>query len=154
MALEPFDDQDMITVYLPPYEPPPAWIPAEEREGDPDYGNDLEAFLPRDIHLKRPGPSDQLGFHVRGGSERRSDIYISKIVPNSEAEKIGLKVGDQILHVNGASFGDIDHAQAVKILKSTSDIMMTVRYYPYGYRKTFTVNRCLTRRVSEPAMTK
>jgi hypothetical protein len=142
----------MITVLLPPYEPPPEWIPPEERSSDPDYSGNLSDFLPRNVILKRPNPSAQLGFHIRGGKEYRSEIYISKVISGSEAEKLGVKIGDQILSANGVSFCCMDHPQAVKILKSSSDIEMTLKYYPYGYRKTFST-RTLGRSVSTPHIT-
>ncbi|XP_062518781.1 PDZ domain-containing protein 11-like [Corticium candelabrum] len=146
---QPSKSEKMITVHLPHYDPPPEWIPPEERDSDPDYSGNLADFLPRTIVLKRPHPSTQIGFHIRGGKEYRSEIYISKVISDTEAEKLGLKIGDQILAVNGVSFGSLDHPEAVKILKSTSDIEMTLKYYPYGYRKTF-ASRKFSRRSSTP----
>lgn len=58
-------------------------------------------------------------------------------MPNMEAERLGLKEADQILSVNGTDFEDIEHAKAVKILKSQTRVIMKVRYFPYGYRKTY-----------------
>lgn len=54
-----------------------------------------------------------------------------------EAERLGLKESDQILSVNGTDFEDIEHTKAVKILKSHTHIIMRVRNFPYGYRKTY-----------------
>lgn len=58
-------------------------------------------------------------------------------MPNMEAERLGLKEADQILSVNGTDFEDIEHAKAVKILKSHTHVAMKVRHFPYGYRKTY-----------------
>ena len=60
-------------------------------------------------------------------------------MPNTEAEHLGLTEGDQILSVNGTDFMDVDHAKAVQILKGSTEIQMDVRYFPYGYRKTYEV---------------
>lgn len=78
-----------------------------------------------------------MGFNIRGGREHYCGIYLSKVMPNMEAEQLGLKEADQILSVNGTDFEDIEHAKAVKILKSHTHIVMKVRYFPYGYRKTY-----------------
>lgn len=82
-------------------------------------------------------PFLQLGFNIRGGMEHFCGIYLSKVTPNMEAERLGLKESDQILSVNGIDFEDIEHTKAVKILKSNAQIEMKVRYFPYGYRKTY-----------------
>lgn len=79
----------------------------------------------------------QLGFNIRGGREHYCGIYLSKVMPHMEAERLGLKEADQILSVNGTDFDDIEHAKAVKILKTHTHVTMKVRYFPYGYRKTY-----------------
>ncbi|XP_064090998.1 PDZ domain-containing protein 11-like [Macrobrachium nipponense] len=102
-----------------------------------DFNNDLQLFLPRSVTLIRDKVSDALGFNIRGGKEHYCGIYLSKVMPNTEAERLGLKEADQILGVNGISFEDIEHAGAVKILKSNQHIDMTLRFFPYGYKKTY-----------------
>lgn len=55
---------------------------------------------PRVVEL--PKTDEGLGFNVMGGKEQNSPIYISRIIPNGIADKIGgLKRGDQLLSVNG-----------------------------------------------------
>ncbi|KAL3878367.1 hypothetical protein ACJMK2_030726 [Sinanodonta woodiana] len=129
--------KDLISGRLPPYEYPPPWIPPHEREHHPDYNSDLEQFLPRNISLQRNEASEQLGFNIRGGKEHHCGIYVSKVMPGSEAERLGLHEGDQILSVNGVGFETIEHAEAVKTLKKDSKIWMTVRNFPYGYHQTY-----------------
>ncbi|CAL1533597.1 unnamed protein product, partial [Lymnaea stagnalis] len=73
-----------------------------------------------------------LGLMVRGGSEYGLGIFISGIDPFSVAENAGLKasqsrLGDQILDVNGQSFLDISHSDAVKHLKKRRHLIITVR---------------------------
>ncbi|KAM8933699.1 whirlin [Pelodytes ibericus] len=68
-----------------------------------------------------------LGLLIRGGAEYSLGIYITGVDQGSEAESAGLKVGDQILDVNGLSFLSIPHDNAVRILRSSRHLMMTVR---------------------------
>ncbi|XP_072908549.1 whirlin isoform X3 [Hemitrygon akajei] len=68
-----------------------------------------------------------LGLMVRGGAEYALGIYITGVDQGSVAEATGLKVGDQIIEVNGRSFLNIPHDEAVKILKSSHHLMLTVK---------------------------
>ncbi|XP_069465784.1 whirlin [Ambystoma mexicanum] len=68
-----------------------------------------------------------LGLMIRGGAEYALGIYITGVDRGSEAESAGLKVGDQILEVNGHSFLTIPHDEAVKLLKSSRHLMLTVK---------------------------
>ncbi|XP_069746278.1 whirlin isoform X3 [Narcine bancroftii] len=68
-----------------------------------------------------------LGLIVRGGAEYALGIYITGVDQGSVAEVTGLKVGDQIIEVNGRSFLNIPHDEAVKILKSSRHLMLTVK---------------------------
>ncbi|XP_048678734.1 whirlin isoform X3 [Caretta caretta] len=68
-----------------------------------------------------------LGLMIRGGAEYALGIYITGVDKGSEAESTGLKVGDQILEVNGRSFLSIPHDEAVKLLKSSRHLIMTVK---------------------------
>ncbi|XP_061655036.1 whirlin isoform X5 [Phyllopteryx taeniolatus] len=91
-----------------------------------------------------------LGLMIRGGAEYALGIYITGVDRGSAAECGGLKslpsqplqscpstspfcslpssqVGDQILEVNGRSFLNIPHDEAVRVLKSSRHLMMTVK---------------------------
>ncbi|XP_064608303.1 PDZ domain-containing protein 11-like [Liolophura sinensis] len=140
MSFDGHEAPAYIEAQLPPYEPPPLWIPPEQRKNNPDYNNDLTMFLPRTVLLQRHSQADQLGFNIRGGKEHHCGIYISKVT-HSVAARLGLKEGDQILAVNNISFENIDHAYAVKTLKTITDVQMTVRYFPYGYDRTYDKTR-------------
>ncbi|XP_013403617.1 PDZ domain-containing protein 11-like [Lingula anatina] len=134
---QPAQQNQTIQAELPAYELPPKWIPLDERQNHPDYNNDLRKFLPRALKLRRNKTTDQLGFNVRGGREHNCGIYISKVLPNTDAQRLGLKEGDQIITVNEADFLNVEHAEAVKILKRNLDVQLTVRYFPYGYDRTY-----------------
>ncbi|XP_032089183.1 whirlin [Thamnophis elegans] len=64
---------------------------------------------------------------IRGGSEYALGIYITGVDKDSEAENTGLKIGDQILEVNGRSFLSISHDEAVNLLKSSRHLIMTIK---------------------------
>ncbi|KAG9477851.1 hypothetical protein GDO78_013045 [Eleutherodactylus coqui] len=73
------------------------------------------------------GEGSSLGLLIRGGAEYSLGIYITGVDHGSEAESAGLKVGDQILDINGISFLSIPHDEAVRILRSSQHLMITVR---------------------------
>ncbi|GAB1607263.1 PDZ domain-containing protein 11-like [Argonauta hians] len=132
---------DPVRAQLPPYELPPYWIHPQQRQNHPDYDNNLQQFLPRKIHLTRTNASDQLGFNIRGGKEHHYGLFVSKVMADSEPERMGLSKGDQILSVNGINFESIEHNEAVKILKINTTIDMVVQYFPFGYDRTFDKSR-------------
>ncbi|XP_034064205.1 whirlin isoform X1 [Gymnodraco acuticeps] len=68
-----------------------------------------------------------LGLMIRGGAEYGLGIYITGVDPGSAADACALKVGDQILDVNGQSFVTISHDEAVHILKTGRHLLMKVR---------------------------
>ncbi|XP_064185275.1 PDZ domain-containing protein 11 [Anguilla rostrata] len=132
----PYDDYQLPVVFLPSYESPPAWIAPQDRIHHPDYNNELTQFLPRTIILKKP-PGAQLGFNIRGGKASQLGIFISKVVPDSDAHRAGLQEGDQVLSVKvNDHVSLLDHlSQAVEILKTAREILMRVRFFPYNYQR-------------------
>lgn len=139
----PKDKRELIRAKLPSYEPPPPWIPPHERENHPDYNSDIRQFLPRVMNLQRSKTTEQLGFNIRGGQEHHCGIFVSKVMPNSEAEHLGLREGDQILEVNNIDFENINHSEAVNVLKTNTTIHMVVSDFPYGYNRTYDKTRLL-----------
>lgn len=51
----------------------------------------------------------------------------TRVDKGSPAEQSGLKPGDQIVGVNGHSFLSIFHHEAVKVLKTYTTLVMTIR---------------------------
>ena len=105
----------------------PTSAPSEDK-------NTLKRFIRR--ILISPKSTNYLGIQIRGGIEFSLGIFISKIEPKSEAALAGLRVGDQIIEVNGQIFSRISQAEAVKAIKHSiinyytnkSPIKFTVRY--------------------------
>uniref|UniRef100_H2YV06 PDZ domain-containing protein n=1 Tax=Ciona savignyi TaxID=51511 RepID=H2YV06_CIOSA len=115
---------------LPPYEHPPPWLPQHKRMDNPLYNSNLITFLPRNVTLKRSG-NRPLGFNIRGGTLDEYGVYISKVLKDSDADKLGLKSGDKILKVNNVSFVDIPHEEAVSHLQNFDVLQLEVQYFPY-----------------------
>lgn len=70
---------------------------------------------------------DGLGISLRGGQEYGIGLFISRVDNESCAAKCGLKMGDQIVEVNGHSFVNILHDEAVAILKSYQNLILTIK---------------------------
>ncbi|XP_066514481.1 whirlin-like [Hoplias malabaricus] len=80
----------------------------------------------RQVTLQRSRSREGLGFSIRGGSEHGVGIYVSLVEPGSSAEREGLRVGDQIIAVNDVVFDRVTHGDAVKVLKGSKKLSMTV----------------------------
>ncbi|NWS24388.1 WHRN protein, partial [Polioptila caerulea] len=104
----------------PPPPAPPPLVPGELRQ----------------VTLRRSKAHEGLGFSIRGGAEHGVGIYVSLVEPGSLAEREGLRVGDQILGVNGKSLDRVTHAEAVKVLKGCKKLNLSVHSVgriPGGY---------------------
>ncbi|XP_071491707.1 PDZ domain-containing protein 11-like [Diadema setosum] len=121
----------------PPYKPPPPWIPPKERVGHPDYDNNLSKFLLRSVKFRRSKHNEQLGFSIRGGAEYGCGIYVCGVIPESVAYRVGMKPGDLILSINGINFSSITYDESIRILKNLDEVEARLKYYPYGYYKTY-----------------
>ncbi|KAG8010864.1 Whirlin [Nibea albiflora] len=90
----------------------------------------------RQVTMKRHKSNEGLGFSIRGGSEHGVGIYVSLVEPGSLAEKEGLRIGDQIMKVNDKVFDKVTHGEAVKVLKGSKKLCLSVRSVgriPGGY---------------------
>ncbi|NXL51517.1 WHRN protein, partial [Podilymbus podiceps] len=115
-----FDQYTAEGPYLPPAPAPPPVAPGELRQ----------------VTLRRSKAHEGLGFSIRGGAEHGVGIYVSLVEPGSLAEREGLRVGDQILGVNGKSLDRVTHAEAVKVLKGCKKLNLSVHSVgriPGGY---------------------
>ncbi|XP_037122132.1 erbin isoform X2 [Syngnathus acus] len=79
---------------------------------------------PHEIHVKLE-KNPELGFSISGGVGGRGNpfrpddngIFVTRVQPEGPASKI-LQPGDKILQANGYSFVNIDHGNAVSLLKT------------------------------------
>ncbi|XP_047446932.1 whirlin [Mugil cephalus] len=97
--------------------------PPDDLEANQRHGLGMEE---RTVNLNMDD-GRSLGLMIRGGAEYGLGIYITGVDPGSAADAGALKVGDQILEVNGQSFITISHDEAVHILKSGRHLLMKVR---------------------------
>ncbi|XP_033910121.1 harmonin-like isoform X2 [Acipenser ruthenus] len=67
-----------------------------------------------------------LGCSISSGPNQKPGIFISNVKPGSLSAEVGLQVGDQIVEVNGIEFSNLDHKEAVKVLKSSRSLTITV----------------------------
>ncbi|XP_013917165.1 PREDICTED: harmonin isoform X3 [Thamnophis sirtalis] len=67
-----------------------------------------------------------MGCSISSGPTQKPGIFISNVKPNSLSAEVGLEVGDQIVEVNGADFSNMDHKEAVKVLKSSQTLTIIV----------------------------
>ncbi|XP_070686949.1 harmonin-like [Pempheris klunzingeri] len=67
-----------------------------------------------------------MGISISSGPTQKPGIYISNVKPGSLSAEVGLKVGDQIVEVNGVDFTNVDHKEAVRVLKSSRSLTITV----------------------------
>ena len=69
----------------------------------------------------------RLGLVIRGGAEYGLGIFISGVDRSSLSEQMGLRLGDQILSVNGIDFRHRTHSEAVQILRRDSHLSIHLR---------------------------
>ncbi|XP_047453304.1 harmonin [Mugil cephalus] len=67
-----------------------------------------------------------MGISISSGPTQKPGIYISNVKPGSIAAEVALEIGDQIVEVNGVDFTNVDHREAVKALKSSRSLTITV----------------------------
>ncbi|XP_072159723.1 uncharacterized protein [Bemisia tabaci] len=68
-----------------------------------------------------------LGFSIRGGHEHGTGFFISAVENGSEAHSQGLKVGDQIIRVNGFPVEDATHRELLQLIQNQTTVNLKVR---------------------------
>ncbi|XP_018111245.1 membrane-associated guanylate kinase, WW and PDZ domain-containing protein 2 isoform X2 [Xenopus laevis] len=59
------------------------------------------------------------GFSIRGGREYKMDLYVLRLAEDGPAIRNGrMRVGDQIIEINGETTRDMTHARAIELIKS------------------------------------
>lgn len=77
----------------------------------------------------------RFGFNVRGGTDFNMPVAVSRIAPNSSAERAQPKIkeGDVVLLINGHDVSRMLHSQVVQLIKSTHEhnpngqLVLTIR---------------------------
>ncbi|XP_022411392.1 harmonin isoform X7 [Delphinapterus leucas] len=67
-----------------------------------------------------------LGCSISSGPIQKPGIFISHVKPGSLSAEVGLEPGDQIVEVNGIDFSNLDHKEAVNVLKSSRSLTISV----------------------------
>ncbi|XP_019407224.1 PREDICTED: harmonin isoform X4 [Crocodylus porosus] len=67
-----------------------------------------------------------MGCSISSGPTQKPGIFISNVKPGSLSAEVGLEVGDQIVEVNGVDFSKVDHKEAVRVLKSSRTLTISV----------------------------
>uniref|UniRef100_A0A8C9S8B0 Membrane-associated guanylate kinase, WW and PDZ domain-containing protein 1 n=1 Tax=Scleropages formosus TaxID=113540 RepID=A0A8C9S8B0_SCLFO len=63
--------------------------------------------------------SKGFGFSLRGGSEYNMDLYVLRLAEDGAAVRNGkMRVGDEILEINGESTKNMKHARAIELIKN------------------------------------
>ncbi|MFH4975287.1 hypothetical protein AB6A40_001996 [Gnathostoma spinigerum] len=89
----------------------------------------------RTITYTRSNRDQPLSLSLIGGRECSSGIFISEVQRGSQAEKIGLKRGDQIIELNGQSFKSMSHSRALDLLRSSTHLSLTVKSNLLGFKE-------------------
>uniref|UniRef100_A0A1B6D4W2 PDZ domain-containing protein n=1 Tax=Clastoptera arizonana TaxID=38151 RepID=A0A1B6D4W2_9HEMI len=107
----------------------------QKEEATPINSNQNQKPSPTDSRVRIVGVTRQkiggLGLSIKGGSEHKLPILISRIFKDQAADQTGeLFVGDAIIKVNGELITHCQHDEAVNILRNAGDIvMLTVKHY-------------------------
>ncbi|XP_052418836.1 membrane-associated guanylate kinase, WW and PDZ domain-containing protein 1 isoform X3 [Carassius gibelio] len=63
--------------------------------------------------------SKGFGFSLRGGKEYNMDLYVLRLAEDGAAVKNGkMRVGDEILEINGESTKNMNHSRAIELIKT------------------------------------
>ncbi|XP_061578055.1 membrane-associated guanylate kinase, WW and PDZ domain-containing protein 2-like isoform X7 [Cololabis saira] len=86
----------------------PLGIPADFRPQDYDYFT---------VELEKS--TKGFGFSIRGGREYSMDLFVLRLAEDGPAIRNGrMRVGDQIIEINGDSTRDMTHARAIELIKA------------------------------------
>ncbi|KAM8719666.1 hypothetical protein ACLKA7_005831 [Drosophila subpalustris] len=74
-----------------------------------------------------PERSAAYGFAVRGGKEHGIGFFVSHVEQGGEAQLKGLRVGDQILRINGYRLEDAVHKEFIQLVAGQDRVTLKVR---------------------------
>ncbi|XP_014119018.1 PREDICTED: T-lymphoma invasion and metastasis-inducing protein 2 isoform X2 [Pseudopodoces humilis] len=94
------------------------------------------------VHLTKTENISDYGFAVTAqvaGNEHLTHIFVSDVLPDGLAYKEGLRVGNEILSINGEAVSDLDLRQ-MELLFSERSVMLTVRMSHCGTQQPLCVS--------------
>ncbi|XP_078048671.1 uncharacterized protein LOC144476025 [Augochlora pura] len=95
--------------------------------GNPTGGGRMAVIgVTRNVRLRRRGASG-FGFSLRGGREYAAGFYVSDVQPGGEAHRNGLRVGDQIIRVNGYPVEDAVHQEVALLAKNQQVLVLKIQ---------------------------
>ncbi|XP_033239284.1 uncharacterized protein [Drosophila pseudoobscura] len=89
----------------------------------------LRLVRPHQRRLLAGGPerASTYGFAVRGGREHGTGFFVSHVEHGGEAQLKGLRIGDQILRINGFRLDDAVHKEFIQLVGSQDRVTLKVR---------------------------
>ncbi|XP_077956544.1 membrane-associated guanylate kinase, WW and PDZ domain-containing protein 2a isoform X7 [Gasterosteus aculeatus] len=102
---------------LPDYRMPPVQIASTLMAPDPraaQLSQDFDFFT---VELEKSAKG--FGFSIRGGREYKMDLFVLRLAEDGPAIRNGrMRVGDQIIEINGQSTQNMTHGRAIELIKS------------------------------------
>ncbi|EGD74859.1 hypothetical protein PTSG_07089 [Salpingoeca rosetta] len=80
---------------------------------------------PRRVKVQRD-KYGTLGFNMRGGAEFGVGLYVSKVDNGGPAARAGVRIGDEIVSVNGTAVQGLKHKEAVQLFTGTKKLKLVV----------------------------
>ncbi|XP_052856544.1 uncharacterized protein LOC128264879 isoform X2 [Drosophila gunungcola] len=89
----------------------------------------LRLVRPHQRRLLVGGPErgSTYGFAVRGGREHGTGFFVSHVEHGGEAQLKGLRIGDQILRINGFRLDDAVHKEFIQLVAGQDRVTLKVR---------------------------
>ncbi|XP_038620222.1 harmonin [Tachyglossus aculeatus] len=81
----------------------------------------------KEVRLDRVHP-EGLGISVRGGLEFACGLFISHLIKGGQADTVGLKVGDEIVRINGYSISSCTHEEIINLIRTKKIVSIKVRH--------------------------
>ncbi|XP_042563412.1 membrane-associated guanylate kinase, WW and PDZ domain-containing protein 2 isoform X2 [Clupea harengus] len=93
----------------------PDYRPQVQLPAVPDYRPQDFDYFTVDLEKSVKG----FGFSIRGGREYKMDLFVLRLAEDGPAIRSGrMRVGDQIIEINGESTRDMCHARAIELIKA------------------------------------
>ncbi|XP_043916669.1 tyrosine-protein phosphatase non-receptor type 4 [Protopterus annectens] len=106
-------------------------IPSASEKSTPN------GIIPHDnlvIVRMRPDENGRFGFNVKGGSDQKMPVIVSRVAPGTPADQCvpRLNEGDQVVLINGRDIADYTHDQVVSFIKcscenNSNELILLVR---------------------------